>query len=642
MDFTLTDEQQAIADLAAPILSEQLPPERLRELEQTGDVVRRRRVGRAGQGRPPRPRPAEADGGGGYGILEACLIAEQVGRTVAPVPYLTQHRRRRAAGRRSSAPTRSAGSSCPASSPGTATLTVALYEPGDVAVPAVPDHPGHRRRRRLAARRREVARRRRRPGRRHPRARPHRRVDRRPCSSSSPDADGVTLERGDRRRPASRSGPCASTASRVDADDVLGEPERRRRDRARGPSTASPPPSAPRRPACARRRCAITARYVSEREQFGTQARHVPGRRPPHRRRLHRHRGHPPHRPPGRLAARRGPRRPHDELMIAKFWAADGAQRVVHAAQHLHGGIGVDLDYPIHRYFRWAKVLELTLGRGEPVAPAPRAPAWRPSPSGVAEYARYRTHRQPLHPHRRHRPASRGNHVKHTRARAALLAILLLAAAACSRRRRHRAASTEDDDHHRRTGTAAGGATALDERRLRRPRGGVPGRRRQRAPPPTGVTDTEIHVGTVTDKGFAGARASTRRCTTPPSRSPSGATSTAGSSAASSCVDDLDAKLFEYEPAITDACEPDFALVGGGAVFDEDPNDVRVGCGLPNIAGYVVSARGPRRRPPGAAGAEPPRRRRRSGRYHARQARLPRRRRPLRDHGRRPSRRCSW
>ena len=52
--------------------------------------------------------------------------------------------------------------------------------------------------------------------------------------------------------------------------------------------------------------------------------------------------------------------------MVAKFWAAEGAQRVVHAAQHLHGGIGVDLDYPIHRYFRWAKVLELTLGGASP------------------------------------------------------------------------------------------------------------------------------------------------------------------------------------------------------------------------------------------------------------------------------------
>lgn len=47
---------------------------------------------------------------------------------------------------------------------------------------------------------------------------------------------------------------------------------------------------------------------------------------------------------------------------VAKFWAADGGTRMANTAQHLHGGIGVDRDYPIHRYFLWAKSLELTLG----------------------------------------------------------------------------------------------------------------------------------------------------------------------------------------------------------------------------------------------------------------------------------------
>ena len=50
------------------------------------------------------------------------------------------------------------------------------------------------------------------------------------------------------------------------------------------------------------------------------------------------------------------------EVATAKFWAADGGQRVVHAAQHIHGGIGVDRDYPLHRYFLWSKQLELSLG----------------------------------------------------------------------------------------------------------------------------------------------------------------------------------------------------------------------------------------------------------------------------------------
>jgi ABC-type branched-subunit amino acid transport system substrate-binding protein len=56
-------------------------------------------------------------------------------------------------------------------------------------------------------------------------------------------------------------------------------------------------------------------------------------------------------------------------------------------------------------------------------------------------------------------------------------------------------------------------------------------------------------------------------------------------------VDDLDAKLFEFEARINEACGTEFALVGGGAVFDDDPNDIRVGCDLPNIAGYVVTPR---------------------------------------------------
>jgi len=51
-----------------------------------------------------------------------------------------------------------------------------------------------------------------------------------------------------------------------------------------------------------------------------------------------------------------------DAVAVAKFWAADGGQRVVHAAVHLHGGVGVDRDYPLHRFFLLTKQIELTLG----------------------------------------------------------------------------------------------------------------------------------------------------------------------------------------------------------------------------------------------------------------------------------------
>jgi alkylation response protein AidB-like acyl-CoA dehydrogenase len=51
-----------------------------------------------------------------------------------------------------------------------------------------------------------------------------------------------------------------------------------------------------------------------------------------------------------------------DEIAVAKFWAGDGGMRALHACQHLHGGLGVDLDYPLHRYFLWGKQIEHELG----------------------------------------------------------------------------------------------------------------------------------------------------------------------------------------------------------------------------------------------------------------------------------------
>ncbi|MCV7196075.1 acyl-CoA dehydrogenase family protein [Mycobacterium angelicum] len=55
--------------------------------------------------------------------------------------------------------------------------------------------------------------------------------------------------------------------------------------------------------------------------------------------------------------------RPADRAArIAKFWAAEAGARVAATAQHVHGGIGIDVTYPLHRYFLWAKHNELALG----------------------------------------------------------------------------------------------------------------------------------------------------------------------------------------------------------------------------------------------------------------------------------------
>ncbi len=50
------------------------------------------------------------------------------------------------------------------------------------------------------------------------------------------------------------------------------------------------------------------------------------------------------------------------EIAVAKYWAAMGGHRVTHTAQHLHGGMGADVDYPIHRYFLSSKPNEVALG----------------------------------------------------------------------------------------------------------------------------------------------------------------------------------------------------------------------------------------------------------------------------------------
>ena len=51
-----------------------------------------------------------------------------------------------------------------------------------------------------------------------------------------------------------------------------------------------------------------------------------------------------------------------DAARVAKWQASERGQRTVHATQHLHGGMGADISYPIHRYFLWGKQIELLLG----------------------------------------------------------------------------------------------------------------------------------------------------------------------------------------------------------------------------------------------------------------------------------------
>jgi 3-oxocholest-4-en-26-oyl-CoA dehydrogenase beta subunit len=50
------------------------------------------------------------------------------------------------------------------------------------------------------------------------------------------------------------------------------------------------------------------------------------------------------------------------EVATAAFWAADAGHRVAHTTVHVHGGVGIDLDHPVHRYFLAAKQTEFAVG----------------------------------------------------------------------------------------------------------------------------------------------------------------------------------------------------------------------------------------------------------------------------------------
>ncbi|KUI04228.1 acyl-CoA dehydrogenase [Mycolicibacterium acapulense] len=50
------------------------------------------------------------------------------------------------------------------------------------------------------------------------------------------------------------------------------------------------------------------------------------------------------------------------DVSTAAFWAADAGHRVAHTTVHVHGGVGIDIDHPVHRYFLAAKQTEFAVG----------------------------------------------------------------------------------------------------------------------------------------------------------------------------------------------------------------------------------------------------------------------------------------
>ncbi len=106
----------------------------------------------------------------------------------------------------------------------------------------------------------------------------------------------------------------------------------------------------------------LTAEHLRTRRPVRQAAGELPGRRAGDRRGLH----HRPHGEPGRDLGGLAPRKPGcdatDDLEVAAYWLAAELPRALQTCHHLHGGLGVDITYPLHRYYSHAKDLARLVG----------------------------------------------------------------------------------------------------------------------------------------------------------------------------------------------------------------------------------------------------------------------------------------
>ncbi len=358
MDFGFTEEQQALRELARKILADRVTPDRLREIERSDEGIDRELWAELAKANLLGSCLPESVDGSGLGFFELCLLLQEAGRTVAPLPLW-------ATLVLGALPLAEFGSAAqrerwlPAVVRGEAFLTAALFEPDSLD----PTRPTTRAERvdggwRLSGEKLCV-----------PAAPVAARVlvPARFASGGvgmfllDPHADGVALERQIATNHEVLGRLVLSRASVADADRLGGEQEgqaaiRWLADRAVVALCAL-------QLGVVERALEITARYVAERRQFD---RPIGSFQAVHQRagdayidveliRL----------TTWQAAWRLDQGMPSTgEIAVAKFFASEAGHRIVYAAQHLHGGIGVDVDYPIHRYYLWAREIELTLGSG--------------------------------------------------------------------------------------------------------------------------------------------------------------------------------------------------------------------------------------------------------------------------------------
>jgi alkylation response protein AidB-like acyl-CoA dehydrogenase len=366
MDFTFSDDEQAIGELAATILGDKVTHASLRELEASGGDLFAADVWAAlatadllGVALP------ETAGGGGYGMTGAALVLDEIGRTAAPVPYLpsivmgamtladhgTEAQR---------------AELLPGVVGGTRLLTAALVETGWAVIPATPattatpaDGGGWR----LDGTKSFVPWL---PVVAHG-STPEER-GRVLVPAAAPDG-GVVVAIVDPGAPGASVDPLDVTSGWPEGDLHLDGAVVAPGDVLDGDGRAIVATIVDRATAglCALQAgisdaaVRLTATYTSERTQFGSP---IATFQAVAQRAADAYIDSQGIRFTAWQAAWRLDQGlpAQDELDIAKFWAAEAGARIAQAAQHLHGGIGVDTDYPLHRYYRLAKHVELTMG----------------------------------------------------------------------------------------------------------------------------------------------------------------------------------------------------------------------------------------------------------------------------------------
>ena len=362
MDFALTEEQHAVAEAAAGLFAGLVDPERVAAVECSDDRVDRELWQALAAADLLGLAVPEEQGGGGYGLMELCLLLEAQGNVVAPVPLWATlvlgalpmahfgsaaQRERWLPGVVSGQIVLTAALNGSAASPTSSPAVSALRTATGSSSTAVSRRCRRRTSRTGWSCRRARRRRRRRVG------------GDVLLALVDPHAVGVTLERtvttNREIHPHLRFDGVA-----VAADDVLVGPDLGR-PALRFLLTASTIALCALQVGVCEAALRQTAEYLNGRHQFGrplstfqgTMLRAADGAIDIEAMRV-----------TWQNAAWRFDtgHDAADAAGVAKWQASERGQRTVHATQHLHGGVGADITYPIHRYFLWGKQIELLLG----------------------------------------------------------------------------------------------------------------------------------------------------------------------------------------------------------------------------------------------------------------------------------------